>query len=98
MDSYTFKNTGANVFTLSGKLDFETVPALLKASSGMFTRDAMLQVDLGGVSQANSAAMALLIEWKSMAVRSGSTIHFANLPVQIERIATVCKIDDLLSQ
>ncbi|MCB1756195.1 MAG: STAS domain-containing protein [Gammaproteobacteria bacterium] len=97
MADYTFKKTAGDSYELAGMLNFETVPKVLAEAAGLFKQKTGLEIDLAGVSQANSAAMALLIEWKSLAAAAGSEIRFTNIPVQIEHLAKVCRIDDLLT-
>jgi phospholipid transport system transporter-binding protein len=53
-------------------------------------------VDLGGVGESDSAGLALLIEWLRMAKQSGKEIHFANVPEQIEALARISEVEDLI--
>lgn len=96
MDKFDFKELGKNQYEVSGELNFVTVPQLLE-QAGDFTRNGeTVTIDLEKVSGANSAAMALLIEWKSVAAQNNSEVSFTNLPEQIKRLAEVCGVNSLL--
>ena len=53
-------------------------------------------VDLGGVGASDSAGLALLIEWLRVARQGGQAIRFANVPAQIEALARISEVEDLL--
>jgi phospholipid transport system transporter-binding protein len=84
-------------FSISGELVFDTVPDLVANGRTMFAADGgTLAVDLAHVSRADSAGLALLIEWRRMAVQRGKTIVFKNVPAQMIAIAKVSGLDALL--
>ncbi len=95
MTQFEFKQTGDNRFKVGGKLDFETVPELLEQTLVYFKTGANLRIDFTDVVKANSAAMALLIEWKSLATSNDCKIAYDNIPNQIERLASVCGVEGL---
>ncbi len=96
MTDFSLENTGENNYQLGGVLDFHTVPSALEDSRKLFKPGATIDIDLSRVSKANSAAMALLIEWKSIARDVGSTVRFLQIPSQIKRLAEVCRVEELL--
>ena len=55
-----------------------------------------LQLDCSGVGDADSAGLALLLEWKSEARRQNGTIRFSGLPKSIVAIARTTEVDQLL--
>ncbi len=93
---YKFQALGENRFELSGELNFTSVPELLEQAAGLMSDGQAATIDLAKVSSANSAAMALLIEWKSVAAQNNTEVAFLNIPKQIERLAEVCKVESLL--
>jgi phospholipid transport system transporter-binding protein len=85
-------------FEVSGELSFVTVNTVLAQSrSTIFARPASrLDLDLGGVTRADSAGLALLIEWMRMARAANSEICFHRLPPQLLAIARAGELDELL--
>ncbi|HZP11678.1 MAG TPA: STAS domain-containing protein [Nevskiaceae bacterium] len=65
---------------LTGELSFASVPRLL-AQADRLAADA--RVDLSGVSKADSAGVALLLELTRRAKRAGRTITFSGAPPQL---------------
>ncbi len=84
-------------FSLGGVLDFDTVPVILRESAPQFSGLRDVVVDLAEVSKANSAGMALLLEWRAKAQLNQTTVRFANLPDSIQKIAQVCDVEGLLA-
>lgn len=84
-------------YLVSGELGFSTVPALLERGRSMFAAGASaLRLDLGGVSRADSAGLALLIEWFRAARAAGQDIVFINVPPQMFAMARVSGLDGVL--
>lgn len=83
-------------FALRGSLSFDTVPGLWAQADGVFQDAPALTIDLGGVERADSAGLALLIEWTRQARDHGQTIRFVNLPEQMLAIARVSGLDNIL--
>ena len=84
-------------FSISGELVFGTVPDLVANSRAMFDADGgTLAIDLAHVSRADSAGLALLIEWRRLARQRDKAIVFKNVPPQMIAIAKVSGIDVLL--
>lgn len=82
---------------LEGELSFASVPAVLESSAADLTGSREVQVDLKGVSRADSAGLALLVEWLREAERAGRVITFTNVPEQLLAIASLCGLDEILS-
>jgi len=87
---------GEGRFRVSGVLDASTAAHVLEESEARFTQAPKIDVDLGGVGESDSAGLALLLEWLGMARQAGKEIHFANLPAQIEALARISEVDDLI--
>lgn len=87
---------GEGRFTLQGALSFATANDILRKSETLFGRHASLEIDLAGVGKADSAGLALLIEWKSQAARRQADIQFRNLPDSLEAIARTSEVEGLI--
>jgi phospholipid transport system transporter-binding protein len=93
---YRLEAAGEGKFALAGVLGFSTVTALLKRSRELFDGQQTLAIDLKGVTQADSAGLALLLEWLSLARSSSRQIEFLNLPEQIRALARISEVETLL--
>lgn len=87
---------GPGRFELIGRLDFDTVPAVLARSRSLFDGTGMITVDLAGVEHSNSAGLGLLLEWMRLAGEQGSRIEFLNIPDGIQAVAHTSDLDSLL--
>jgi phospholipid transport system transporter-binding protein len=87
----------AGRFRLGGELSFVTVPGLVRRGGELFENGAELSIDLADVTRADSAGVALLIEWRREAQRRGCGIRFENIPAQMQAIARLSYVDRLLA-
>jgi phospholipid transport system transporter-binding protein len=90
------ESLGEGRFRVSGVLDASTATEVLEESESRFTQASKIDVDLGGVGESDSAGLALLIEWLRMAKQAGKEIHFANVPAQVEALARISEVEDLI--
>ena len=81
---------------LAGDIDFGTVPALLAHPGANMKAGSDIRVDLSGVTRADSAGLALMVEWLREAQRTGTVMTFENVPGQLQSIAQVCGLQDIL--
>jgi len=92
-----FTDEGNGHWLLEGELGFGTVPGVLQHSGASMRGLDSIRVDLKGVTRADSAGLALLVEWLRESERAGLPIRFVNVPVQLLSIARVCGLDGILS-
>jgi len=57
-----------------------------------------LEVDCSGITSADSAGMAVLLDWLAIAKQAGSSMHFASLPNQVQEIARISDVLELLEK
>lgn len=79
---------------LSGDLNFKTVVKLAGALLPYQTRWPVLKVDLSAVTTVNSAAIALLLEWKRSVLPK--PVEFLNVPLQLQKLIDVCDVQSIL--
>lgn len=96
MSSFELNATGDGHFVLIGEMSFDTADQILKASEQIFGEYAVLEVDLSQVAKADSAGLALLLEWKSRAHQSAGEITFAGIPDSLLAIAQTTEVSDLI--
>lgn len=81
---------------VSGVLDFDSVGPLLAAGSTAIGAGEAAVIDLAGVSEADSAGLALLIEWLSVARGADRKLRYENLPQQLQQLARLSEVEELL--
>lgn len=85
---------------ISGRLTFataETVRTAVRAAMAPGRwRGQSVTFDLGAVEEADSAGLALLVEWRRAAHREGGRIHFRGTPPALRAIAGLCGVENHL--
>lgn len=79
-----------------GPVVFGTAGELLAASEKLFNGSGPLTIDLSAVSDADSAGLALLIEWLRMGHGGARQVAFAGIPDKLEAIARLCGVAGML--
>lgn len=97
MSEESFVTRRDGTFELKGPLTFATVPQLIER--GAAWREAGLSeeitIDLGQVSRADSAGLALMVEWQRLARENQHTLRFVNIPEQLRRLIRVSALENL---
>lgn len=82
---------------VSGALTFDTVPDLFaQTRSWLESAAAPASVDLRDVARADSAGLALLVEWLRLAKSRGGALKFTNVPQQVQSLLRVNGIEEAL--
>lgn len=88
---------GDGVYLVTGELLMVTVPALARRAGEVLAgASGQLTIDFAGVSRADSAGLALLLELQRLARRAGFEIHFRGLPDQLLQIIRLSELDEIL--
>jgi phospholipid transport system transporter-binding protein len=82
---------------INGSLHFTTVSSLLPAGVEAIKSGRADVIDLAGVTSSDSAGLALLIEWLSVAKNAGRTLRFENIPSQLQQLARLSEVEELLA-
>lgn len=90
-------DAGDGRWLIEGELGFQSVSGVLAKAGGVLASGEKIEMDLKGVTRADSAGLALLVEWLRETERVGKTISFVNVPVQLLSIARISGLDDILS-
>ena len=88
------RRDGDSLF-LEGALTLGTVPGLAGAVQDHLRQGARV-VDFRGVSEVDSSAVALALEWLRQAAESKTGLRFANLPVAMQNLAKLYGVSELL--
>lgn len=89
-------NASTPTQVVAGALTFETVPGLYQNSARWFEGAGDLILDLAQVERADSAGLALLIEWLRRAQAANRTLRFANIPAQVQTLIRINGLQDAL--
>jgi len=88
---------GEGAYVIEGSLDFATVPPFVTRVAEILGNGATsIVIDLKGVTRADSAGLALLVEWMRVAHRRHRNIAFRNIPAQMLAIAKVSGLERIL--
>ncbi len=63
----------------------------------MLRKDGDVTLDLNAVTRADSAGLALMVEWLRAPKRSNARIRVVNMPEQMMAITRISKLDKVLS-
>ena len=83
-------------YRVCGELSFATVREVLRLSQPLFREAKEINIDLSAVASADSAGLALLIEWYRSAAHAGKKIRFMGVPAQLHALAKISDVDKLL--
>ncbi|GMR03793.1 MAG: hypothetical protein BMS9Abin22_297 [Gammaproteobacteria bacterium] len=87
-DGFVARHDGT--FAISGLLTFETVPEFLsRTSTWLSSGPEMITIDMKNVSKADSAGLALMVEWLRQAREAKRRIRFVNIPEQLNHLIRV---------
>jgi phospholipid transport system transporter-binding protein len=82
-------------YRVQGPVTLATVEALLEEGERRFD-GREIHVDLAGVTEADSSAVALLLAWARDAGTRGRRISFENLNENLRTLITLYEVGDLL--
>jgi len=98
MAKFELKDLGEGRFELSGEMTFETAERILLESEEPFEQHTRIEVDLAGVTRADSAGLALLLEWITWANHTVREIRFLSMPERVVAIARTTEVEQLLKR
>jgi phospholipid transport system transporter-binding protein len=87
----------ADVLLIEGPLTLQTAAALLDPAEEYF-KAGVHTIDLSGVPEVDSAAVALALEWQRRAGRHGVALRLQNLPEAMQNLASLYGVSELLLQ
>lgn len=77
-------------------LNFANAKALLQEGLGAVAGGEQ-EVDLGALSQVDSASIAVMLAWQRAALKSGKAIRFLNVPPNLISLAELYGVTELLN-
>jgi phospholipid transport system transporter-binding protein len=87
-------------FAAHGPLTFATARGARESGLAAFgaANSRELEVDCSGITSSDSAGMTVLLDWLAMAKHAGRSMHFASLPEQVQALARISDVLELLEQ
>lgn len=81
---------------VSGDMTFATAVSALQLAEPLIQDAQSLRFDLSGVTQADSAGVALLIEWQHVAKSAACRLCYSNLPESLVAMIRVAGVQGML--
>jgi phospholipid transport system transporter-binding protein len=95
--SEPFVATAPGHYRLQAELNFATVTRLRAIGLALFARETgALVIDLSGVSDVDSAGLALLVAWLAWAETRHRSLRYEQLPEPLLALAHLSEVDQLL--
>jgi phospholipid transport system transporter-binding protein len=83
--------------SLSGSLTFESTPGLYRETLKLFQPTGRIDaVDLSGITAADSAGLALLLEWQALLHAASRDLEVRNAPEGLLSLARLAEADDVM--
>ena len=90
MNENVFKTRDNGVFEVNGQVTFQSVPQFLALTDKWLQGGTgKITIDMHGVTLADSAGLALLIEWLQLARSAKREIVFTHMPDQMRDLIRV---------
>lgn len=84
------------IIVIEGEMTLDSVPGMVAALDDFFVAGAAHQVDLSGVGEVDSSAVALLLEWQRQAAGKGCSLRWISVPPSLENLAKLYGVQELL--
>ena len=84
-------------FTVSGPVTIATASSVIEATRAHWPEAGDTIVDFSGVTDADSAALALMFKWQRDAERKGRKVICRNIPANVLALARLYGVEELVS-
>ncbi|HEV7929457.1 MAG TPA: STAS domain-containing protein [Nitrosospira sp.] len=82
--------------SVEGAVTIETVVGMVARGAALFNQDNQV-VDLGGVTEVDSSAVSMLLEWQREAKRHARRARFINTPPKLQSLVRLYGVADLVN-
>lgn len=93
----TFETLSGERSRVLGSLEFASVAALLPLGTAAIEAGHAAVIDLADVTDGDSAGLALLIEWLSVAKEARRPLRYENMPAQLRQLAGLSEVEGLFT-
>lgn len=96
--AFEFGRSGPGAFAVRGAMTFATAARLHPAGLAALgaSGEQRLVLDCAGVGNADSAGLAVLVDWLAWARGAGRELQLKNVPGKLVDIARISELDELL--
>jgi phospholipid transport system transporter-binding protein len=94
--SFTIQRVADGRLEASGALGYESAGRALPGGLALIEKGKPCTIDLSRVTEADSAGLAVLVEWLATARARGATIRYEGIPAQILAVARISDLESLL--
>lgn len=85
-----------NRWEIVGDISMDNANALLIASNGLVILNATL-VDFAKVTEIDTAAISIMLEWRRRAIAENQSLQFLNLPANLQSLTQLYGVADLIN-
>jgi phospholipid transport system transporter-binding protein len=98
--AFTLTQVAPGVLRAEGALTFATARAALATGVAALSAAATdaVEIDCRAVNPADSAGLAVLLDWLAAARGAGRSLRYVNLPQDLEGLAHISEVEELLQR
>jgi phospholipid transport system transporter-binding protein len=82
--------------TLSGSITMRNATAVLEEGKRLFNGSSVV-VDLAGITELDSSAVSILLEWRRALKAENRRIEYINIPPNLQSLADLYGVSELLN-
>ncbi len=97
VDQFSIQRVADGRLEASGVLGYVTAGRALPTGLALIPRGSSCTIDLSRVTEADSAGLAVLVEWLATAKSRGTVIRYQCIPAQILAVARISDLESLLT-
>jgi len=85
----------ANKLSVRGPVTIDNVVTVAERGIVLFDRENLI-IDLGPVTDVDSSAVSVLLQWEREARRRNRQIHFENVPQKLQSLIRLYEVSELI--
>ena len=97
VDQFNIARVGEGRLEARGVLGYATAGRALPAGLALIPGASRCTIDLSRVTEADSAGLAVLVEWLATSRSRGTVIRYEGIPAQILAVARISDLESLLT-
>jgi phospholipid transport system transporter-binding protein len=82
--------------SVEGSITIDNVVSVAARGAALLDRDSLV-IDLTRVTEVDSSAVSLLLEWRRAAARYNRQLRFANLPQNLQSLVRLYGVSELMN-
>lgn len=95
-EGFALTANAQGALAVSGAISFENAAQALRAAPQSASTDKMINLDLSGLADSDSATLAVLIAWAAQAHARGAILAYRHAPPALANLARLCDVERLL--